>query len=101
MKIVVFAQRRPEVAVDSMRPHFKAEIEAVWGLYAQGVVREFYARADQGGPAVLMVESETLDSARQALARLPLVEMGMLDLDLIPLAPFTNLAQLFVNGAHA
>jgi len=29
------------------------------------------------------------------------VELGMLELDLIPLAPFTNLAQLFGNGAHA
>jgi hypothetical protein len=101
MKIVVLAKRRPEVAVETMRPHFRAEIEAVWGLYAQGIVREFYARADQGGPAVLMVESETVESARQALATLPLVEMGLLDLDLIPLAPFANLSQLFANGAHA
>ena len=101
MKIVVLAQRRPEVTVETMRPHFKAEIEAVWGLYTQGIVRDFYARADQGGPAVLMLESESVDSARQALAKLPLVEMGMLDLDLIPLAPFTNLSQLFGDGAHA
>jgi len=101
MKIVALAKRRPEVAVETMRPHFKAEIEAVWGLYAQGIVREFYARADQGGPAVLTLESETVENARQALARLPLVEMGLLELDLIPLAPFTNLAQLFGNGAHA
>ena len=101
MKIVVLAKRRPEVQVEMIRPHIKAEIEAVWGLYAQGVVREFYARADQGGPAVLMVEGETVESARQALSTLPLVEMGMLDLELIPLAPFTGLAQLFTNGAHA
>jgi len=101
MKIVVLAQRHAGVDVETMRPHFKAEIEAVWGLYAHGIVRDFYARADQGGPAVLMLESETVDSARQALAKLPLVEMGMLDLDLIPLAPFTNLSQLFAEGAHA
>ena len=100
MKIVVLAQRRAGIDVETMRPHFKAEIEAVWGLYAQGVVRDFYARADQGGPAVLMLESETVASARQALAKLPLVEMGMLDLDLIPLAPFTNLSQLFADSAH-
>jgi hypothetical protein len=101
MKIVVLAQRRTEVALDTLRPHFKAELEAVWALYAQGIVREFYARADQGGPAVLMVESATLDSARQALAALPLVALGLLDLDLIPLAPFTNLSQLFAAGDHA
>jgi hypothetical protein len=101
MKIIVLAKRRPEVAVETIRPHIKAEIEAVWRLYAQGIVREFYARADQGGPAVLIVEGETVEGARQALATLPLVEMGLLDLDLIPLAPFAGLSQLFANGAHA
>jgi hypothetical protein len=98
MKIVVLAKRRPEVEVETIRPHIKEEIEAVWGLYAQGVVREFYARADQGGPAVLTVESETVEQAQQALAALPLVKLGLLDLDLIPLAPFTGLAQLFANS---
>jgi hypothetical protein len=95
MKIFVLAKRREEVSVEQMRPHFKAEIEAVWDLYARGIVREFYARADQGGPAVLTVECETVEAAKRALAMLPLVELGMIELDLIPLAPFTNLTQLF------
>jgi len=101
MKILVLAKRHADVAVEAIRPHIKAEIEAVWQLYAQGVVREFYARADQGGPAVLTVESETVESAQTALAELPLVEQGLIDLELIPLAPFNGLAQLFANGARA
>lgn len=101
MKIFVLAKRRGDVAVEAIRPHIKEEIEAVWRLYAQGVVREFYARADQGGPAVLAVESESVEAAQQALAALPLVELGLLDLELIPLAPFNGLAQLFANGAQA
>ncbi len=95
MKILVLAKRNAEVSVDQMRPHFKAEVEAVWGLYTRGIVREFYTRADQGGPAVLTVESENVEAARQALQGLPLVEMKMIDLDLIPLAPFNGLTQLF------
>ncbi len=101
MKIFVLAKRHGEVAVEAIRPHIKAEIEAVWRLYAQGIVREFYARADQGGPAVLTVESESVDAARQALAGLPLVERGLIDLELIPLAPFNGLSQLFANGTQA
>ena len=95
MKILVLAQRRQEVSLEQMRPHFKAEVEAVWQLYTQGIVREFYTRADNGGPAILTVESESVDSARKALAELPLVEMKMIDLDLVPLAPFTGLTHLF------
>ncbi len=95
MKILVLAQRREEVSVEQMRPHFKAEVEAVWDLYARGIVREFYTRADRGGPAILTVECETVEAAQKALAELPLVELAMIDLDLIPLAPFSNLTQLF------
>ena len=95
MKILVLAQRREAVPLEQLRPHFKAEVEAVWNLYAEGIVREFYTRADQGGPAILTVESETVEAAQKALAELPLVKMKMIDLDLIPLAPFNNLDQLF------
>ncbi len=95
MKILVLARRSGGVSLDQMRPHFKAEVEAVWDLYTRGIIREFYTRADQGGPAVLTVECENVEAARQTLQGLPLVEMKMIDLDLIPLAPFNGLTQLF------
>jgi hypothetical protein len=95
MKILVLAQRHGDTSVDQMRPHFKAEVEAVWNLYTQGVVREFYTRADQGGPAILSVECDTVEAARKALQKLPLVEMNMIDLEYVPLAPFNGLSHLF------
>ena len=101
MKILVLAQRNTEVSVDQMRPHFKAEVEGVWNLYTQGVIREFYTRADQGGPAILMIESETVETAKQALQGLPMVENKMLKLEMIPLAPFNNLTHLFEGTAEA
>ena len=95
MKILVLAQRHGDTSVDQMRPHFKEEVEAVWNLYTQGIVREFYTRADQGGPAILSVECETVEAAKKALERLPLVEKRMIDLDYIPRAPFNGLRHLF------
>jgi hypothetical protein len=95
MKILVLAQRHEGVSLEQMRPHFKAEVEAVWQLYTQGIVREFYTRADNGGPAILTVERDSVESAKRALAQLPLVELEMIDLDFIPLAPFNGLTHLF------
>ncbi len=97
MKILVLAQRHPEISTDQMRPYFKAEVEAVWDLYTKGTVREFYTRADQGGPAILTVESESVESAKKALEKLPLVEMKMIDLDYLPLAPFNSLSHLWTD----
>ncbi len=95
MKIIVLAKRHGDVSVEQIRPYMKPEIEAVWRLYTQGIIREFYTRADQGGPAILTVECDSVESAQKALAELPLVQRELIDLDLIPLAPFTGLAQLF------
>ncbi len=95
MKILVVPKLRPGASVEELQPHVKAEIQAVWDLYTQGICREFYTRADQPGGAILMVESPTVEAAKAALATLPLVERRLLDLDLIPLAPFTHLTRLF------
>ncbi len=101
MKIIVLAQRNPGVTTDEMRPHFQAEVQAVWDLYLEGVIREFYTRADQGGPAILTIESDSIDAAREALKKLPLVALNMIDLDFVPLAPFKSLSHLFQTEALA
>jgi hypothetical protein len=99
MKILVLAKRHGEVSYEQIRPYVKPEVEAVWHLYAQGVIREFYTRADNGGPAILSVEAETVEAAQQALAALPMVERNLLDLEYIPLAPFNALNQLFQTAS--
>ena len=98
MKILVIPNLNGAFQVEQLLPHAKAEIEGVWELYVQGVVREIYGRADQPRSAVLMVESESVEAAKVALSALPLVRMGALDLEMIPLGPFTNLARLFEAG---
>ena len=95
MKILVLARRRGDVPFEAFQPYVTAEIQAVWNLYAQGICREFYARTDQPGPAVLALECPTIEAAQAALATLPMVELGLLDLELIPLAPFIHLTHLF------
>jgi hypothetical protein len=101
MKILVLAKRNEAVPAEEIRPHVQAEIKAVLDLYAQGICREFYTRADQPGPAILMIESASVETAKQELASLPLVERHMIELDLIPLAPFTALTQLVQERTSA
>ena len=95
MKILVLPRPRAGVPLEALQQHAAAEIQAVWDLYAQGICREFYIRAGQAGRVVLMVESATVEAAREALATLPFVRLDLIDLELIPLAPFTGLTRLF------
>ena len=94
MKILVLPKPIEGVSREEMLQHAAAEIQAVWELYAQGICREFYTRANDPGRVVLVFESETVEAAKDALATLPFAQLHLIDFDLIPLAPFTGLARL-------
>jgi muconolactone delta-isomerase len=95
MKILVMPKPIEGVSREELLQHAAEEIQAVWELYAQGICREFYTRANEAGRVVLIFESESVEAAKEALAMLPFVQLHLIDFDLIPLAPFTGLVRLF------
>ena len=101
MKILVLPKPIEGVSREELLQHSAEEIQAVWQLYAQGVCREFYTRANEAGRVVLVFESESVEAAREALAALPFVKLHLIDFDLIPLAPFSGLARLFQPSSQA
>lgn len=58
------------------------------------MIREVYFRADLH-TAVLVLECDDLESAGEYLLTLPLVEVGLITFELIPLAPYTGFERLF------
>ena len=95
MKILVLPRPIEGVAREELLQHAAEEIQAVWELYAQGICREFYTRANEPGRVVLMFESASVEAAKEALATLPFAQLHLIDFDVIPLAPFTGLSSLF------
>jgi hypothetical protein len=95
MKILVLPKPIEGVSRETLLQHAPAEIQAVWELYAQGICREFYTRVNEPGRVVLMFESASVEAAKETLATLPFAQLHLIDFDLIPLAPFTGLANLF------
>jgi hypothetical protein len=95
MKILVLPKPIEGVSREELLQHAAAEIQAVSELYVQGICREFYTRANEPGRVVLMLESASVESAREALATLPFARLHLIDFDLIPLAPFVGLSRLF------
>ena len=94
MKILVLPKPIEGVSREEMLRHAPAEIQAVWELYKQGIVREFYTRANEPNRVVLMFESASVEAARDALAALPFAQLHLIDFDVIPLAPFFGLERL-------
>src|SRR5436190_10036863 len=63
MKILVLPKPIEGVAREELLQHAAEEIQAVWELYAQGICREFYTRANEPGRVVLMFESASVEAA--------------------------------------
>jgi muconolactone delta-isomerase len=67
--------------------HIDAERERVRELYKDGVVRSIWSRKDHPG-AVMLLECADEAAAQAAIGSLPLAERGMLDVQIIPMAPY-------------
>jgi hypothetical protein len=92
----VLAIMRPAREGDLRREVMAAadhELATLWELYTEGVVREMYSPGGLG--AVLVLEVGTLDDARERLSRLPLIERGLMSLEVLELAPFRAMQMLF------
>ena len=94
MKILALEHELPNATTDGFQEHARDEARKVWELYQSGVVRESYFRADRS-EAVLVLECQTVDEAREALSMLPFVHHELITFELIPLKAYPGFERLF------
>ena len=94
MKILAIEREFAGKTEEDFQPHLEAEAIRVWELYKEGVIREIYFRADRTN-AVLILECENLEEAKEKLSTLPLVQEDLIYFDFIPLAPYPGFERLF------
>ncbi len=97
MKILAMEKEMPGRQPDQFTRQLKSEALHVWSLYQSGFLREIYFRQDCSN-AVLIVECDTAEEARQLLDTLPLVQAGLISFDIIPLIPYPGFARLFASS---
>jgi hypothetical protein len=87
---------RPREGLDvrsEVASHARAELRALWELYARGLVREMYSPGVPG--AVLVLEASSTEEASRMLAELPLLAGGIMSLELTELRPFGAFQMFF------
>jgi muconolactone delta-isomerase len=94
MKILAIEHELPNATAEQFQQRAHAEALRAWELHQQGIIRELYFRDDRN-EAVLVLECDDLETARQILATLPLVEHGLITFELIPLKAYPGFARLF------
>ncbi len=94
MKIIAMEVEKPGLTSEDFRPFLKEESKAAWELYKKGIIREMFFRRDRI-VAVLMLECESVEEAKEYLDTLPLVKENLIEFELIPLKPYTGFERLF------
>ncbi|SIO32072.1 YciI family protein [Halodesulfovibrio marinisediminis] len=93
MKILAIDKVMPDATPDKVKETFMKEVNHTVKMYLADVVREMYFRQDRSG-TVLVLEAPSMEEARNLIDKMPLVQAGLIDFDLIPLGPFVPLALL-------
>ena len=91
---VLMTARLTEEPTEEVLQLVEAEAQAVWQLYEIEQVRSFYYLADMSG-VVLMLEVQNLEEAKTIIKSLPMVKANLLNVELLPLKPYTGLESLF------
>jgi hypothetical protein len=97
MKILAIEKERPGASPAAFQPHLQAEAARVWELVQADILREIYF-SQEPRRAVLILECPDAAAARAALDTLPLVIAGLIEFDILPLAPYPGYARLFADG---
>ncbi|MBE0672602.1 MAG: superoxide dismutase [Anaerolineales bacterium] len=95
MKILALEHELPNATTERFQQHAKYEARKLWELYKAGVVREANFRVDRS-EAVLVLECQTVDEAREVLSTLPFIQNQLITFELIPLKAYPGFERLFV-----
>jgi hypothetical protein len=94
MRIIAYDRLRPGVTLETVQPYLPREVANVWRLWKAGIVRENYARADEGG-VVIIFELPSVEAARRYTDDFPLSRAGLIEWFFIPLMVPVPVESLF------
>jgi hypothetical protein len=92
-EVIAMTSLKPGVAIPDLMKLVQEEVGTAVQLYLDGKIEQWYTRTDGKG-AVLLLHCRTVDEAKAIIATLPMVKVGYLDVEYIPVGPFTGLRSL-------
>lgn len=99
MQHIAVLKLKPDATEEAQAKHRRAEVEMVWDLTVSDTLRAIHFFSGPGRGAVLHLETPDRASAEAVVARLPMVAAGVLQVEILSLAPFTGFAALFGTPA--
>lgn len=94
MQFVALSRRLPGTTAEQIGAHAASEALVAQALIAEGTVRSIHMCPDRPG-SMITLECADIAAAQAALARLPMVQGGLIAFDVSRLLPYTGYTALF------
>lgn len=98
MQFLAILKIKPETDREKIGPLLKPEAAHVWEMMTAGALRSIHYIKGPSG-AVLLFEADNEQDVQTHVGKLPMVEQGLLSVEILPLTPFTGFAALFAPSA--
>lgn len=95
MQFLAILRLRDDATEEKQAAVRRAEVTAVWGLNKSNILRSIHFMVAPGRGAVLTIEAADLGEANSHVDALPAVKAGLLESEIIGLAPFSGYEALF------
>ncbi len=93
MKILAIEREIRRVSWENSSELLREEAKHVYQLYLADNLREIYFNENKC--AILILETQNMESAKKLLDNLPLVKSGMIEFEVMELRPYTGFDRLF------
>jgi hypothetical protein len=97
MQHIAILTLKPTATEAAQAKYRKAEVAKVWEMTKADVLRSIHFFSGAGRGAILQVEAKDRGEAEAYVRQLPMVDAGLLDVQILSLAPFTGLEVLFAE----
>jgi hypothetical protein len=96
MQILVIARVVAGTPMEKVLSLVKPEAAKVWEYVSSDFLRSVHYIGDKSG-AVLLFEAPNIEVVNEALTQFPMVQAGVLQCEVLPLAPYRGLQELFAQ----
>lgn len=99
MQFLAILKVKPDAPKEKLGPLMKPEAAHVWEMMTSGLLRSIHYIKGPAG-AVLFFEAVDEQEVEKNVMQLPMVEHGLLSVEILPLTPFTGVAALFASPTN-
>jgi len=92
MKILAIEKEIEGADWENLDETLRKEAQRVYKLYLSGILREIYFTHENY--AVLILECENIESTKELLNTLPLVQKGLIGFNIMQLNPYTGFERI-------